>query len=101
MQGNVDHIATTHVGSLPRPDRLIAAYHALEAGEPLEEHGFRQTLSEAVSGVVRRQHDIGIDIPGDGEFGKPMGQRVQYRFVVAILVAAPWWAADRCHANCL
>ena len=77
MQGNVDHIATTHVGSLPRPDRLIAAYHALEAGEPLEEHGFRQTLSEAVSGVVRRQHDIGIDIPGDGEFGKPMGQRVQ------------------------
>ena len=50
MQGNVDHIATTHVGSLPRPDRLIAAYHALEAGEPMEEHGFRQTLSEAVSG---------------------------------------------------
>jgi len=82
MQANIDHIATTHVGSLPRPDRLIAAYRALEAGEPLDEHAFRQTLTEAVSDVVRRQHDIGIDIPGDGEFGKPMGQRVQY---------GSWW----------
>jgi len=82
MQGNVDHIATSHVGSLPRPDGLIAAYHALEAGEALEEKAFRQTLRESVEEVVRRQHAIGIDIPGDGEFGKPMGQRVQY---------GAWW----------
>jgi 5-methyltetrahydropteroyltriglutamate--homocysteine methyltransferase len=77
MQTNVDHIATSHVGSLPRPDGLLAAYHALEAGEPLKEQVFRQTLRDAVAAVVRRQHDIGIDIPGDGEFGKPMGQRVR------------------------
>ena len=32
--------------------------------------------------VVRRQRDLGIDIPGDGEFGKPMAQRVQY---------GSWW----------
>jgi 5-methyltetrahydropteroyltriglutamate--homocysteine methyltransferase len=28
--------------------------------------------------VVRRQKDLGIDIPGDGEFGKSMGTRVNY-----------------------
>jgi 5-methyltetrahydropteroyltriglutamate--homocysteine methyltransferase len=28
---------------------------------------------------VRRQKDLGISIPGDGEFGKSMGHRVNYR----------------------
>jgi len=82
MRANTDHIATTHVGSLPRPDGLLSAYRALEAGEQMEEQAFRQTLREAVTDVVRRQHAIGIDVPGDGEFGKPMGQRVQY---------GSWW----------
>ena len=82
MQANTDHIATSHVGSLPRPDALIAAHRAHEAGEPLDERAFNQTLREAVSEVVRHQHDIGIDMPGDGEFGKPMGTRIQY---------GSWW----------
>ncbi|HEY1930430.1 MAG TPA: cobalamin-independent methionine synthase II family protein [Acetobacteraceae bacterium] len=82
MQASDKYIATSHVGSLPRPDGLIAAYHALEAGDHVDEGVFRQTLRDAVAEVVRRQHDIGIDIPGDGEFGKPMGQRVQY---------GSWW----------
>ena len=25
--------------------------------------------------VVRRQNELGIDVPGDGEFGKAMGHR--------------------------
>ena len=77
-----DHIATSHVGSLPRPDRLIAAHRAHETGEPIDERAFEQTLRDAVSEVVRHQRDIGIDIPGDGEFGKPMSTRVQY---------GSWW----------
>jgi 5-methyltetrahydropteroyltriglutamate--homocysteine methyltransferase len=32
--------------------------------------------------VVRRQKELGIDVPGDGEFGKPMAQRVNY---------GSWW----------
>ena len=28
--------------------------------------------------MVRRQHELGIDVPGDGEFGKSMGHRVNY-----------------------
>jgi 5-methyltetrahydropteroyltriglutamate--homocysteine methyltransferase len=82
MQASNTHIATTHVGSLPRPDGLIAVYRALELGDHVDEALFQQTLCDAVAEVVRRQRDAGIDIPGDGEFGKPMGQRVQY---------GSWW----------
>ena len=35
MKANTDHIATSHVGSLPRPDSLIAAFHAVETGKPM------------------------------------------------------------------
>ncbi len=82
MRASRDRIATSHVGSLPRPDSLIAAHRAHEAGEPIDERAFQGTLRAAVEEVVRRQRDIGIDIPGDGEFGKPMAQRVQY---------GAWW----------
>jgi 5-methyltetrahydropteroyltriglutamate--homocysteine methyltransferase len=82
MKGSQDHIVTSHVGSLPRPDGLIAAYRAHETGEPIDEKAFEQTLRAAVAEVVHHQHSLGIDIPGDGEFGKPMGQRVNY---------GSWW----------
>ena len=82
MRASSDHIATSHVGSLPRPDGLIAVHRAHEAGQPIDDAAYQQTLREAVAEVVRRQRDIGIDIPGDGEFGKPMAQRVQY---------GSWW----------
>ena len=82
MKANTDHIATSHVGSLPRPDSLIAAFHAVETGKPMDEHTLDTTLRNAVHEVVQHQRDIGIDIPGDGEFGKPMSTRVQY---------GSWW----------
>jgi len=82
MRTSKDHILTSHVGSLPRPDGLIAAYRAHETGEPIDEKAFEQTLRAAVAEVVHHQHSLGIDIPGDGEFGKPMGQRVNY---------GSWW----------
>jgi 5-methyltetrahydropteroyltriglutamate--homocysteine methyltransferase len=82
VKASSDRIATSHVGSLPRPDGLIAVHRAHEAGEPIDDATVQQILQAAVTEVVRRQRDIGIDIPGDGEFGKPMAQRVQY---------GSWW----------
>ncbi len=82
MQASLDRVLTSHAGSLPRPDGLIAAYQGLEAGDRIDEQTFQQTLRAAVAEVVRHQHDLRIEIPGDGEFGKPMAQRVQY---------GSWW----------
>jgi 5-methyltetrahydropteroyltriglutamate--homocysteine methyltransferase len=78
MKTSSDHILTSHVGSLPRPDDLIAANRAREAGEATGEGAFQEKLRGAVAQVVRRQRELGIDIPGDGEFGKSMGHRVNY-----------------------
>jgi 5-methyltetrahydropteroyltriglutamate--homocysteine methyltransferase len=77
MRTGADRILTSHAGSLPRPDELIEANRAREAGA-IDEHGFQEKLRAAVADVVRHQRDLGIDIPGDGEFGKSMGQRVNY-----------------------
>ena len=78
MRVSSDHILTSHVGSLPRPDNLIEANRAREAGETTDEPAFQGTLRAGVREVVRRQKDIGIDVPGDGEYGKSMGQRIDY-----------------------
>jgi len=78
MRVSSDHILTSHVGSLPRPDDLIEANRAREAGEATDEEAFLRKLRSAVGDVVRHQRELGIDIPGDGEFGKSMGHRVNY-----------------------
>src|SRR6266851_5789289 len=82
MRTSSDHILTSHVGSLPRPDDLIEANRAREAGEATDEPAFRQTLRAAVGEVVRHQKELGIDIPGEGEFGKSVVHRVNY---------GAWW----------
>ena len=58
-----ERILTTHTGSLPRPPEILAAF---ADGGPSEE-----LLAGAVRDVVRRQTDTGLDVVGDGEFGKP------------------------------
>ena len=82
MRTSTDHVLTSHVGSLPRPDDLIAANRAREEGRVLEPHALEATLRTAVHDVVRHQQELGIDIPGDGEFGKSVGHRVNY---------GAWW----------
>jgi 5-methyltetrahydropteroyltriglutamate--homocysteine methyltransferase len=82
MRNSTDHILTSHAGSLPRPDELIAANQARESGAGLDSAAFEKTLGQAVTDAVRRQQELGIDVPGDGEFGKSMAQRVNY---------GSWW----------
>src|ERR1044071_8082331 len=71
MKRSTERILTTHVGSLPRPADLRAMW-AKE--EPTAEHeaALQTRLRSSVAEVVRMQKDVGIDIPNDGEFGKPM-----------------------------
>ncbi len=79
MLGSTDRIITSHVGSLPRPDDLIEANRAREQGAGGDEKAFQALLQSSVSDIVKRQRQAGIAIPNDGEFGKSMGQRVNYR----------------------
>ena len=83
MQHSRDRIVTSHAGSLPRPDALIAANQARQSGGDVDEARFQTQLQSAVVDVVRRQQELGIDIPGDGEYGKAMGHRVNY---------GAWWS---------
>jgi 5-methyltetrahydropteroyltriglutamate--homocysteine methyltransferase len=71
MRRSVDHILTTHAGSLPRPADLREMWskqtNGAQAGAVLQ-----QRLRSSVSEVVAAQVKAGVDIPNDGEFGKPM-----------------------------
>ncbi|HVV92133.1 MAG TPA: cobalamin-independent methionine synthase II family protein [Hyphomicrobiales bacterium] len=78
-----DHIPTTHVGSLPRPEKLIAFNHKRALGGAVDEAEFNQVLKEAVAEVVRRQKEVGIDLVNDGELGHVMGWAYDY---------GAWWA---------
>ena len=83
MRTSHDHILTSHAGSLPRPDDLIEANRAHNSGQTADDRRFQDHLKAAVADVVSQQKVIGIDVPGDGEFGKSMGHKVNYR---------AWWS---------
>jgi 5-methyltetrahydropteroyltriglutamate--homocysteine methyltransferase len=67
MRRSSDRILTTHAGSLTRPETLREAWAGQE-----DEATLQKRLRESVLDVVKAQRDAGIDIPNDGEFGKPM-----------------------------
>ena len=67
---NDDRIRVTHVGNLARPPELQEYLRAYENGDALDEAAFDECLRRSVADVVRKQHETGIDIPSDGEFGK-------------------------------
>lgn len=64
---STDRILTTHVGSLVRPDDLVAAMRSRDTVDDAE---FDELLARSVDDVVRQQAEIGIDLVSDGEFGK-------------------------------
>ena len=82
MKVSQDRILTTHAGSLSRPPDLIAIGKAHATGQSRDEAAFARCLAESVSGVVRKQRELGIDIVDDGEFGKPMAGNYDY---------GAWW----------
>jgi len=83
-----NRIATTHAGSLPRTEALLRANDArrdsatgrLALDTPAD---FPPLLEGAVVELVQRQTDVGLTLPGDGEFGKAMSSTVDY---------GAWWS---------
>jgi 5-methyltetrahydropteroyltriglutamate--homocysteine methyltransferase len=59
---------TTHTGSLIRPDTLVT--EPAPDGDAVVRTAYERALTAAVSDVVTRQADIGLDVVNDGEFGK-------------------------------
>ncbi|MCL3882285.1 cobalamin-independent methionine synthase II family protein [Marivita sp. GX14005] len=63
-------IKTTHVGSLPRTQKVVDFIFARERGDDYDGAGFDAAMQEAASETVRRQVDAGIDVVSDGETSK-------------------------------
>jgi 5-methyltetrahydropteroyltriglutamate--homocysteine methyltransferase len=70
MKHSADRILTTHAGSLPRPPDLL---DLIKSGDSamFEQRSSAERLQNAVSEIVRRQAELGIDVVDDGEYGKP------------------------------
>ena len=65
-----NRILTSHAGSLPRPENLIGlnSRRATAAdAAATDEHAYQEALRAAVTDVVKRQRDTGIDLVNDGE----------------------------------
>ena len=62
-----DRILTTHVGSLPRNEKLSDLLLRQEAGEAFDAREMAAEIDKAVAHVVERQLAAGIDIGNDGE----------------------------------
>jgi 5-methyltetrahydropteroyltriglutamate--homocysteine methyltransferase len=78
MKTSANRILTTHVGSLPRPDDLMALFRENAADAVL-----LPRLTAAVGEIVARQRALGIDVVNDGEYGKAMRAAVDY---------GAWWS---------
>jgi len=59
---------TTHVGSLPRPAYLLAAFREFTEGKLAIEE-YERILRVAVRSAVEMQVQAGIDEVNDGEYG--------------------------------
>jgi 5-methyltetrahydropteroyltriglutamate--homocysteine methyltransferase len=83
VKRSTDRIITTHSGSLSRPADLIALNRARAQGEKVDDDAYARCLASSVAEVVRKQREAGVDIPDDGEFGKPMASNYDY---------GVWWS---------
>ncbi|HEY7967545.1 MAG TPA: cobalamin-independent methionine synthase II family protein [Solirubrobacteraceae bacterium] len=75
-------ILTTHVGSLPRPQRLIELNARRADGDTAHEEAYLEELRRGVAAVVERQREAGVDIVNDGEYGHAINTAYDY---------GPWW----------
>ena len=67
MKTSASRILTTHTGSLPRPQGLVAMLAAVSRGEPVDEEALDAVARDATAQVVAAQLDAGVDVINNGE----------------------------------
>lgn len=74
-------ILTSHAGSLPRNDALLAANKAKQenGAAPAE---YNELLAASVAEIVQKQRDLGLSIINDGEYGHTMASPLNF---------GAWW----------
>ena len=77
MKRSVERILTSHVGSLPRPDDLMALYASDAPDDKLQPGSAQQ------SGYGPPATETGVDVVNDGEFGKAMRRAMDF---------GAWWS---------
>ena len=75
MKRSTDRILVSHVGSLARPRDLMDMLLARNEGKPFDAEVLARRTREAVTEVVEKQIECGIDIVNDGELGKSIFSR--------------------------
>jgi len=70
VKRSTERILTTHTGSLPRPQNLLAMLEAVDAGTLSDVAAFESRVRSAVADIVRQQAEAGVDVVNDGEQGK-------------------------------
>ncbi len=63
-------ILTTHVGSLPRPERVVTQLFAQDSGLNYDAAEFDRIMAAEVADVVARQAKSRVDVVSDGEMSK-------------------------------
>jgi 5-methyltetrahydropteroyltriglutamate--homocysteine methyltransferase len=71
VKRSTQRILTTHVGSLVRPPEILRIILDKVSRKPYDEAAFEAAVRAGVKDVVRKQAEVGVDIPSDGEFSKP------------------------------
>ena len=71
MKNSSSRILTTHIGSLARPPEILEILRAKEGGRPYDIEALATLVRQEVEQVVKRQVETGVDVPSDGEYGKP------------------------------
>jgi 5-methyltetrahydropteroyltriglutamate--homocysteine methyltransferase len=70
MKRSTDRILITHTGSLPRTAKVVELLLAEQAKPGARKAEFTAAVREAISGVMAKQVECGLDIINDGEQGR-------------------------------
>jgi 5-methyltetrahydropteroyltriglutamate--homocysteine methyltransferase len=70
MKLSTDRILTTHTGSMPRGEPLSSMLIEQEEGKRVDLKKVDDVTDDRVAYIIRKQMEVGIDIPNDGEQGR-------------------------------